>query len=64
MLSKDQLQIVEKKLAACDNVQEAFDMLGQTFDLKQTKISGFIVGPKFREGMIKAIQLLNPPLKR
>jgi hypothetical protein len=62
--TKEQLQIVEKELSKCKNLKEAFNYLENTFDLQSTKVDGLIVGPSFRAGMIKAIQMLNPPLKR
>jgi hypothetical protein len=62
-LNKQQLEAIEKSLDKCKSVQDAFDLLSKTFDLKNTSIEGFLIGKQFREGMIKAIKFLNPPLK-
>lgn len=64
MLTQDQLKIVENNISKMENVQEVFAYLNNTFDLKSTKITGSLVGPAFKSGMMKALRLLQPPLKK
>lgn len=63
-LTKEQLNQIAKSMEKMETVEQVFSYLANTFDLNNTKVTGMIVGPKFKEGMIKAIQFLNPPLKK
>ena len=63
MLKPEQEKIISENLSKMETVEEVFNYMQTTFDLKSCKITGSIVGPQFRKGMLAAIKLLNPKLK-
>lgn len=64
MLTQDQKKIIADNISRMKTVKEVFSFLDNTFDLEKTKIDGVIVGGNFKKGIIKAIEVLKPPLKK
>ncbi len=62
MLSPNEKKIVESALKDCQNVQEMFNYLSNTFDLRECNPSS-ITKPLFISGILKGITLINPKLK-
>jgi hypothetical protein len=63
MLTPEQEKIIVNNISKMETVEEVFNYLSNTFDLKNTKVNSFLVGGEFKKGIIKAIKFLNPPLK-
>jgi hypothetical protein len=62
MVKPNDLKDVEILLGNCKTVQQMFDVLQRKFDLHRCE-PGMISKPLFIKGIIKGIQLVNPPLK-
>ena len=62
MLNPNQEKQLEQNLKECENVQEMFNLLSNTFDLRNCK-PGSITKPAFISGIMKGIKMLNPKLK-
>jgi hypothetical protein len=62
MLSNGQKKILSDNLSECKNVQEMFNLLSNTFDLKGCS-PGMISKPVFISGILKGIDLVDPKLK-
>ena len=62
MLNQNQKAILHKGLSECKSVQEMFNLLSNTFDLKECK-PGAVSKPLFIMGILKGIDLVDPKLK-
>jgi len=62
MLSQNETKVLESGLKECQNVQEMFNLLSNTFDLRGCELGG-ITKPLFIKGIIQGIKLANPKLK-
>jgi hypothetical protein len=62
MLSSNEKKILSDNLKDCKNVQEMFNLLSNTFDLRGCE-PGAIAKPLFISGILKGIDLVNPKLK-
>jgi predicted anti-sigma-YlaC factor YlaD len=62
MLPPNETKIIEQHLKECKNVQEMFNLLSNTFDLRACE-PGSIAKPMFISGIMKGIKLINPTLK-
>lgn len=64
MLTSEQIKTVSEKVSKMQTAGEVFRYLDETFDLDSCKVTGTIVGPKFKDGIVKALQALQPKLKK
>jgi len=62
MLTPFEKKELREKLVSLNNVDDMFKELGRQFDLKETK-PGSLTKPLFVDGILKGIDMLNPPKK-
>jgi len=60
MITSTEKKQLETDLKQFDNVGDVIGYLNQRYDLKRAKL-GILTKPQFIDGMIKAINTLNPP---
>jgi hypothetical protein len=62
MITEREVKELTKELEQCDNIQQMFNVLGQTYDLTSCKPST-ITKPLFIRGIIQGIKLIQPQKK-
>ena len=60
MITSAEKKQLESDLKHFDNVGDVLTYLNSKYDLKKAKL-GIMTKPQFIDGMIKAINTLNPP---
>lgn len=62
MLNQQEKNQIRADLSKYDNIGDMFTYLNSKYDLSRAKL-GFLTKPKYIDGVITSIEILNPPKK-